>query len=92
MPKDAFYQAVVGDFRFDGVLSADGPYIMVHSVADNRPAGGVAWVASGLRRFVPSQFGMGPIRPVTGGVLVSDTCRRTSSPTWASTPDRRTPA
>ena len=58
--KDAFHQAVVGGFRFDGVLSADGPYITAHHVAGNRPAGGVALVVSGLRRFLPSQFGRGP--------------------------------
>ena len=60
MPKDAFHQAVVGGLRFDGVLSADGPYITAQSVIGNRPAGGVALVVSGLRRFLPSQFGMRP--------------------------------
>ncbi len=60
MRKDAFHQAVVGGIRFDGVLSADGPYIIAHSIAENRPAGGVALVVSGLRRFLPSHFGRGP--------------------------------
>jgi len=60
MQKNAFYQAVVGGIRFDGVLSADGPYIEAHSVVMNRPAGGVALVVSGLRRFLPSEFGRGP--------------------------------
>ena len=60
MPKDAFHQAVVGGLRFDGVLSADGPYIIAHNVSGNRPAGGVALVVSRLRRFVPSHFGRGP--------------------------------
>ena len=60
MPKDAFHQAVVGGIRFDGVLSADGPYIEACSVAGDRPAGGVALVVSGLRRFLPSRFGLGP--------------------------------
>lgn len=59
-PKGAFYQAVVGGLRFDGVLSADGPYIEAYSIAGNRPAGGVALVVSGLRRFLPSHFGRGP--------------------------------
>lgn len=58
--KGAFHQAVVGGLRLDGVLSADGPYITAHNVAENRPAGGVALVVSGLRRFLPSQFGRGP--------------------------------
>jgi len=58
--KNAFHQVVVGGLRFDGVLSADGPYIIAYTVAENRPAGGVALVVSGLRRFVPSQFGRGP--------------------------------
>ena len=60
MPKNVFHQAVVGGFRFDGVLSADGPHIEAHSVAGNQPGGGVALVVSGLRRFVPSHFGRGP--------------------------------
>ena len=50
----------LGGFRFDGVLSADGPYIEAHSIAGNRPADGVALVVSGLRRFLPSRFGRGP--------------------------------
>ncbi len=58
--KDAFHQAVVGGLRFDGVLSADGPYITAHNVAEDHPAGGVALVVSGLRRFLPSQFDRGP--------------------------------
>ncbi len=49
--KGAFHQAVVGGFRFDDGLSADGPYITAHNVAENHPAGGVALVVSGLRRF-----------------------------------------
>ena len=60
MPKDVFHQAVVGGIRFDGVLSADGPYVTASSVAGDRPAGGVALVVSGLRRFLPSRFGLGP--------------------------------
>ncbi len=60
MQKDTFHQAVVGGIRFDGVLSADGPYITACSVAGNWPAGGVALVVSGLRQFLPSQFGRGP--------------------------------
>ncbi len=59
MQKNAFYQAVVGGLRFDGVLSADGPYIEAHSVAMDRPAGGVALVVSGLRRFLPSELESG---------------------------------
>ncbi len=43
-----------------------------------------------LVRSCPNDTGQ--TRPVTGGVLVSDTCRRTSSPAWASTPDHRTSA
>ncbi len=60
MQKDVFHHALVGGIRFDGVLSADGPYITACSVAGNRPAGGVALVVSGLRRFLPSRFGLGP--------------------------------
>jgi len=60
MQKNAFYQAVVGGIRFDGVLSADGPTIEAHSVVTNRPAGGVALAVSGLRRFLPSEFDRGP--------------------------------
>ena len=60
MQKDTFHQAVVGGIRFDGVLSADGPYINACSVVGNWPAGGVALVVSGLRQFLPSQFGRGP--------------------------------
>ncbi len=60
MQKNAFYQAVVGGIRFDGVLSADGPTIEAHSVVMDRYAGGVALVVSGLRRFLPSEFGRGP--------------------------------
>ena len=41
MPKDVFHQAVVGGIRFDGVLSADGPYVTASSVAEDRPAGGI---------------------------------------------------
>ena len=59
MQKDAFYQAVVGDLRFDAWLSADGPYISAYNLAENRPVGGAALAASGLRRFLPSQFGLG---------------------------------
>ena len=60
MQKDVFHQAIVGGIRFDGVLSADGPYITACSVAGNQTVGGVALVVSGLRRFLPSQFGPGP--------------------------------
>ena len=60
MQNNTFHQAVVGGIRFDGVLSADGPTIDACSVARNRPAGSVALVVSGLRRFLPSQFGRGP--------------------------------
>ena len=58
--KGSFHQAVVGGLRFAGVLSADGPTITADTVAGNRPAGGVALVVSGLRRFLPSEFGRGP--------------------------------
>ena len=63
MTKDAFHQAVVGGLTFDGVLTADGPSIVGHTVRGGAYAGGVALVVSGLRRFVPSHFGKGPGTP-----------------------------
>ena len=60
MTKDAFHQAVVGGLTFDGVLTADGPSIVGHTIRGGAYAGGVALVVSGLRRFVPSHFGKGP--------------------------------
>jgi len=58
--KDAFHYAVVGGLRLYGVLSAEGPAIGACSLDGEQPAGHVALVVSGLRRFLPRYFGMRP--------------------------------
>jgi len=60
MQKDAFHQAVVGGLRLSGVLSAEGPTIVACSLDREQPAGHVALVVSGLRRFLPQHFGVRP--------------------------------
>jgi len=50
----------VGGLRLYGVLSAEGPAIMACSLDGEQPAGHVALVVSGLRRFLPQRFGMRP--------------------------------
>jgi len=50
----------VSSLRLYGVLSAEGPAIMACSLDGEQPAGQVALVVSGLRRFLLLHFGMRP--------------------------------
>ena len=49
-----FHTAVIGALAFEGVVSADGPYISCQS-RDRFSYGGVTLVVSGLRRFAPTR-------------------------------------
>ncbi len=49
-----FHKAVVGGLAFEGLVSADGPYISCQA-RDQFSHGGVALVVSGLRRFTPTR-------------------------------------
>jgi len=60
MQRDAFHQAIVSCLRLYGVLSVEGPAIVACSLDGEQPAGHVALVVSGLRRFLPQHFGMRP--------------------------------
>ncbi len=58
MQKNAFHHAVIGGQRLYGVLSAEGPAIVACSLDGEQPAGPVALVVWGLRRFLQPHFGM----------------------------------
>ena len=47
MRNRVFHQVAIGGLTFDGIISADGPYVLCHT------GGGVALGVSGLRQFQP---------------------------------------
>ena len=60
MRNRTFHRASIGDMMFDGVVSADGPYLSCQM------SGGVALGVSGLRHFKPEHLDGG------GAFLLSD--------------------
>jgi hypothetical protein len=52
-----FHHAAIGGLAFEGLISADGPSIACKPSRDPLSGGGVALMASGLRRFAPERVG-----------------------------------